>query len=266
MSSPLTVEFSSKVADALDEGMIPWRLPVMPKNVLTNRPYGGINPILLNIAASRLKLSSPYWGTDGQWRTLGFKVCQPDIEDWSTRILLLKENKSPTARRIASHRPVREFVYNLDQTDRAYQSILPSLPEADPANAFDEVVKKAGVRIEYGYDTTCKYIGSEDRIRMPHKCMFEIGPGGISGYYDALGHELLHWSEVRMGWDGDPDVCELRADIGTGYLGALLGAKPLPPHLARHHRKHAGRWASLMRADPEMLFKVCENVTTTVTY
>lgn len=238
----------------------------MPKNVLTNRPYGGINPILLNIAASRLKLSSPYWGTDGQWRTLGFKVCQPDIEDWSTRILLLKENKSPTARRIASHRPVREFVYNLDQTDRAYQSILPSLPEADPANAFDEVVKKAGVRIEYGYDTTCKYIGSEDRIRMPHKCMFEIGPGGISGYYDALGHELLHWSEVRMGWDGDPDVCELRADIGTGYLGALLGAKPLPPHLARHHRKHAGRWASLMRADPEMLFKVCENVTTTVTY
>ena len=63
--------------------------------------------------------------------------------------------------------------------------------------------------------------------------MFEIGPGGASGYYDALGHELYHASERRVGWDAHPDVAELRAEIGSGYLLGALGIQPLPPHLAK---------------------------------
>lgn len=260
----LMIEFSNKVAEALDGGLIPWRLHAAPRNVLTNKLYGGVNPILLNIAATRLNLSSPYWGTHEQWKAVGCKVRQLDIEEWGARIILLKENKSTKARSITSHRLVRDVVYNWAQTDRALRP--PELPEPNPEEGFQAIIKNGGVKIEYAFNQDCKYYEAEDLIRMPHRSMFEYGPGGLSGFYDALGHEIFHWSESRMHWDGSADVNELRAEIGTGYLGAILGAKPLPPHLARHHRKHAGRWASLMRADPEMLFKVCENVTDTVTY
>jgi antirestriction protein ArdC len=274
-------EFSNKVADALDGGIVPWRLSCMPRNVITNRPYGLINPIIINITATRLKLLSPYWGTQAQWNAFHCKVRKSDDEaDDRATILLGKQENNPregiaiekgpggvSAYHDVGHEPsirfVTDFVYNLEQTDLAYPFPF-TPPEIDLDSAFDEIVANAGVNIEYGNEATCEYIGSEDRIRMPHKCVFEKGPGGISAYYEALGHKLMIWSERRIGSYADPDLNELRADIGTGYLVAMLGGNPLSPDPAHQDCKNVGRWASLLRSDPEMLFALCENVTYSV--
>src|SRR5207253_5069031 len=84
-------------------------------------------------------------------------------------------------------------LYNLDQTDRHYEPL--ALAYNDPDAVLDAIIKELGVKIEYGSDATCKYIGAADKIRMPHKCLFELGPAGISGYFDAKAHELMHASE-----------------------------------------------------------------------
>lgn len=234
-------EFSSKVADGLDQGMIPWRLPFMPRNVLTNRPYGGVNPILLNLAATRLKLSSPYWGTHLQWKAVGIKVRQNDMLDWAARIMLFKENKSARARRIASYRLVRDFVYNLDQTDRAITGVVPRCPQIDPATSFSQILSKVGLSVESA-------------------CQEPVE----SGYYHGLGHKLLRLTEASTGEAANPELSDLRADIGAGYLAAILGAEPSPILPAGHDGAQTSRWASQIRSRPEKVFDLCMNITVTL--
>jgi antirestriction protein ArdC len=236
---------SGRVADALDAGQIPWRFRSgLPMNVANRKFYGGVNPILLEIAAGTLGVSSPWWGTLREWQTVGSTV-QPD--SLGARI---------------PHCP--EAVHHLEQTDHNYEP--PPLALDDPAPVFDAIIRNGGVNIEYVFSAECKYIGAEDKIRMPHKWLFEIGAGGISGYWDAKAHELCHFFERRTGWAAHPDVCELRAEIGSGYLLGALGIKPLPLHLARHHRKFAPRWSRLLRQEPGLLFKVCDHVVATLDY
>jgi antirestriction protein ArdC len=158
-----------------------------------------------------------------------------------------------------------EALYNLDQTNRAY---VPSpRPKENPDSVFAGIVSGLGVKIEHGFDATCKYLGAEDKIRIPHKWMFDIGPGGPSGYYDALGHELMHASEPRLKWEGHPDIGELRAEIGgSGFLCSLLGVPPLPLRLRRHHDVHVLKWIRLMKGDPQLLVRVCDAATDGVAF
>lgn len=249
---------SGKIAAALEAGSIPWRFPCLPRNALTGRPFGALNSILLNIAAARFKMTLPHWASLAQWQLQGVKVHQPqDVVDWGTRILMNKATGVP--------RLVREVVYNLEQTDQARR--LPGVPKQCPDKAFEAIVKNAGIRIEYNAGTDCRWIGGKnERLKLPFRLFFEAGPGGVSGWYDALGHEILHWSESRMGWEAHYDVSELRAEIGTGLLGAVLQAQPLARHLAQHHDSYVGKWLKLIYADPGLLFTVCENVTATVAW
>jgi len=233
----------ARVADALQQGAIPWRLPVYPRNALSGKPYGGSVPILLNIAAGALGCEDcPWWGSLSDWSAL------------KTRVPFGIGVRVPGC---------ADPIHNWRFTDKAHEP--PPLLIEDPTQVFEAIVKNAAIRIEHVCDSTCKYVGAGDFIVMPHRFMFEIG-SGISGWHDALGHEIFHWSERRTGWDSNDDVAELRAEIGTGYLGALVGATPLPLRLARHHRTFAPRWIRMMKADPHMLPSVCQNVTATVAY
>lgn len=235
---------SSRVADALARDEIPWRFPAgIARNLRTGMPYCGVRPMLLNIVAGAFDWTSPWFGTLKDHTAVGNTV-KPEL---GVRI-----PGSPDA------------VYNLDQTNRAYEP--PSMPIEDPAKVFDAIVNRLGVKVEHGIDSTCKYFGADDRIRIPHRWMFEIGPGGMSGYYDALGHELMHATEARLRWDGHPDVAELRAEIGSGNLCGLLGVKPLALQLRRHHDAHLSRWLRLMRADPKLLLAVTKSATEAVSF
>jgi antirestriction protein ArdC len=234
---------SIRVAEALERGEIPWRLPAFPHNVCSGKPYGGVSPILLNIAAGALGCSSPWWGTRAEWAAVGNKV-PFGLGAWLPGY--------------------KQALYNLESTDRAYEP--PPLPEENTAQVFEAIVRGVGVRVHYVYNATCKYAWAGDTIVMPHPWMFAIGPGGPDGYWDALGHELFHATERRTAWDAHPDVNELRAEIGTGYLGALAGARPLPLRIARHHRRFAPRWARLLRREPRLLLRVCDHVVATLDY
>jgi antirestriction protein ArdC len=218
-------------------------MPAYPRNILSGKPYGGVVPILLQIAADALGCSSPWWGTIAEWTSVGSKV------------------RFGIGVRVPG---VNVPLHNWEFTDRACQP--PPLPVEDPNKIFDAIIKGLGVKIEHGFDATCKYCGAEDKIRIPHKWMFEIGPGGSPGYWDSLAHEATHASEPRLKWDGHPDVAELRAEIGAGYLCGLLGVSPLPLHLRRHHDAHVARWISLLKDDSTLLLRVCDSASEAIAY
>lgn len=239
-------EISKVVADALDDGQIPWRIYHLPRYVGTGKVFGGVNPILLQIAASRLGCTSPFWASAADWHSLGCKLLHPQR----------------AAHVFRTDPPAQEAVFNSDQTDRAFTP--PALAYDAPADVLDRIIGRAGVKVHYRFQPSCVYNADADCIRMPHKIMFVLGPGGETGFFDALGHELYHWSEARMGWQAPDEVSELRAEIGSGYLLGALGIPPLPLHLARHHRRFAPAWSILLRCIPALLFRVVNDVIVTL--
>lgn len=239
-------EFSNVIADALDDGQIPWRIHHLPRDVQRDTVYAGINPLLLQVTARRWGYSSPFWTTAAGWHSLGCKALNPQRAAYVVR----------------AEPPAQEAVFNFEQTDRSFTP--PALTYADPAEVLDNIIDRAGVKVYYHCQPSCVYSAADDCIRMPHKFMFALGPGGETGFYDALAHELYHWTETRVGWQASYEVSELRAEIGSGYLLGTLGVRPLPLHLARHHRRFAPAWSSLLRFRPSLLFRVVNDVVATL--
>jgi antirestriction protein ArdC len=236
-------EVGKIVADALDLGQIPWRFSssFLPRQIVSGRLFASVNPILLQIAAAKMNSTSPWWATKIQWELCGHTVIVGPDDGVQ---LPGKEDE----------------VYNLAQTVGEFP-LLPPKPVV-PGAAFDTIIDRAGIKIEYGVDATCQYERDKDLIRIPYPFMFICA----DCFFHALSHEIAHWSESRMDFDRSTAVNELRADVLSGYFCASLGIKPVAAHLRSQHDKFAGAWASGIRADPGLLFQVCNNVTATVTW
>lgn len=236
-------DVSKIVADSLLAGAIPWRLPSFPRLIVSAKLYGGTSPILLQLAANRMKLTSPFWATSSQWRFVGSEV----IVGPEDGVYLPNEDR---------------VVFNLEQTDRTYQP--PTPPPVNIKAFFKDLVDVAKIKIKAHFGPECCYNRDTDSIRIPYMFMFVYGPGKVEGYWLALAHEIFHWTESRMGWDSNDAVNELRADIGSAYLCAALQAKPTQVHLRVHHDRWVGAWVKAIRADPELLFRVCNDVCNTI--
>ena len=90
---------TDEIIAALESGGLPpWRRPWrvgpnagFPANVVSKKPYRGINPILLDVASARHDLASKWWGTFNQWKGLGGKVMRrpADVPEgrWGTTIV-----------------------------------------------------------------------------------------------------------------------------------------------------------------------------------
>jgi hypothetical protein len=235
------------VADALEAGQIPWRFAsaCLPRQIVSSRLFSAVNPILLQIGATRINSSSPWWATEILWELVGHTViASPD-----DGVQLPGE---------------QDAVFNLDQTIGEYPLLPPK--QVDPKPAFEALVERAKIKIEHVYDTVCEYVRDEDKIRIPCVFLFQDGPGGIEGYFFSLAHEIMHFSESRTGWAANDVVNELRAEIGSAYFCAALGITPVAAHLRRHHDKFAAAWAADLRAHPELICHVCNNATATVAW
>jgi len=95
----LRERITQQIVTALESGnVLPWRRPWsldknagFPANVVSKKPYRGINPILLDVASARHNLTSKWWATFRQWKDLGGKVMRrpADVPEgqWGTTIV-----------------------------------------------------------------------------------------------------------------------------------------------------------------------------------
>src|SRR3954453_17944812 len=78
----LREKITAQIVAALESGNVPpWRRPWrmgknsgFPVNIVSKKPYRGINPILLDLSSARHNLTSKWWATFNQWKGLGGKV------------------------------------------------------------------------------------------------------------------------------------------------------------------------------------------------
>jgi antirestriction protein ArdC len=239
---------SAEIAAALQAGLIPWRMPWHgpsrarpPYNVASRKPYTGIDLLLLQLAALRKGYRLKGWATQQEWHSL--LGCRPEADTAGTEI-------------VASAVPL----YNAEQVRREGVQKRCIRPDDRPPDwsAADRLVAASGADIRHVLGTRAEYYYPPlDYIVFPLKEQFQQGPGGLTGYYDSLFHELMHASEPRLGWKADYATNELRAELGACLLASRLGLPNLTDaRMLLNHVHFLNKWLASMNEDDSLIFRV----------
>jgi len=261
---------TTQLLEALESGVTPWRRPWasdknagQSANVVSGKPYRGVNPLLLDMAMMKHNLQSRYWGTFQQWKQLGATVKPRPVGvapgKWGTQIVFT----APVSKKSKDGDETDErfwilktyTVFNVDQTvgesvDRFRVGIdapedetnLPSYGDAD------ELIENTGADIRFGGGRA--FYSVADFIQMPYKHQFEH-----NAYYETIFHELTHWSEPRLEWDRAKHgyaMGELIAELSSVYVCSELGI-PVSDSLG-NHASYLRHWIEQMKGDSRFIF------------
>jgi len=272
----LREQITKTIIEALKSGGLPpWRRPWaadpaagFPCNVVSQKRYRGINPLLLQIAAMRHGLTSKWWGTFNQWKTLGGQVMRrPDNVPhghWGTGIIFWSKvtKVEETDDGEEDEKDIfflRSYtVFNVDQVEGSHLDHLRvghSVTNVNPIDTYEEadrVIEATKADIRYGgnrafYDLT------KDYIQVPLREQFTAAE-----YYETVLHELCHWSEApgRLNWNRAGEgyaMGELIAEMGSCFLASELGipnAETLP-----NHASYLQSWLKAMQNDHRFIFQ-----------
>jgi antirestriction protein ArdC len=276
----LREKITAQIVAALESGNVPpWRRPWRvgpnsgaPANVVSKKPYRGINPILLDVASTRHNLSSKWWATFNQWKGLGGKVMRrpADVPEgqWGTTIVFWTPVTKTERDAEGDSKTDRYFVmrsYTVFNVDQVEGDLLAHLraghadTTGDAAQVIDyqpaeEAIAATNVSIRYGGGRAF-YSPVHDSIQVPPKASFEA----LDEFYETIFHELVHSTEhpSRLDWsrkeaDNSYAMGELVAEIGSCYLARELGV-PASENLT-NHVAYLANWLKAMKDDPKFIF------------
>jgi antirestriction protein ArdC len=276
----LREKITAQIIIALESGNVPpWRRPwrVGPNagaaaNVVSKKPYRGINPILLDLASARHGLTSKWWATFNQWKGLGGKVMRrpesvPEGQ-WGTTIVFWTPVTKTEQDAEGDEKTDRYFVmrsytvFNVDQVEGGQLDHLRAGmadTDGDAALVIDyqpaeEAIAATGISIRYG-GGQAYYNPALDFIQVPPKATFTEP----IDYYETVLHELVHATEhpTRLNWsrkesDNSYAMGELVAEIGACYLARELGVPALGN--LDNHVAYLSHWLQAMKNDSRFVF------------
>jgi len=200
---------TDKIVHLLESGIVPWRQPWsatgLPRNVVSKKPYRGINLFLL----SATKYVSPFWLTMKQANELGGSVRKGEhsqiVVFWKVDQIPNADSESDSDKHEAGEKTRRRFVlryyrlFNLEQCELP-QAVLDKLPKVethqhDPIEAAERII--AGMpnppEIQYA-GSKAFYSPATDRITLPPRELF----AGAEELYATAFHELGHYADIRI--------------------------------------------------------------------
>lgn len=182
---------TDRIVKLLEAGTVPWRRPWggsshHPRNLVSDRPYRGINVFLLSAAA----YEAPYWLTFKQARARGGYVKQGEhgfpcvYWNWLQR-------EDPETGEFEKHPFLKYYtVFNVQQCERIdYPAPSSSDQPFSPLAGCDAVITgmPRAPPIRHGGDRAC-YWPVADEVYMPSRTSFDRP----ESYYATLFHELVH--------------------------------------------------------------------------
>jgi antirestriction protein ArdC len=259
MSKSIYEAVTASIIEQLEKGCAPWVKPWVTdnsadKNIISQKPYQGINRLILGMSSMAKGYSSPVWASYKQWESLGANVRKGEK---GTQIVFYspveKENAQGEKESYAILKAY--WVFNASQVD-GIEIQAPSVTDK-PFNAIDQAetrIVKTGAIISHGGDSAF-YMPSQDRIQLPNKSAFL----SESNYYATAFHELVHWSGHETRCDrqlknryGDPKYAfeELVAEMGAAFLCGDYGIQGELRHAA-----YIESWLKACRDDSKAIFK-----------
>ena len=235
---------TEKIITLLEQGVVPWRRPWtgggLPRNVISKKPYRGINHFLLSAS----KYVQPYWLTIRQANELGGHVRKGEE---STIIVFWKvedrrgEEQEESATELdeqCRRRFVLRYyrVWNVEQCELP-ENALEKLPriethQHDPIEAVERIVASMPnlPAIEHA-GSKAFYSSVTDRVTMPPRDLFI----SAEEYGATLLHELTHSTghDTRLNRESITEAAafgsavyskeELIAEMGGAHLCAEAG-------------------------------------------
>ena len=263
-------EVTERIVSLLKGGVVPWHKPWSvpggePQNLISRRPYRGINPFLLNLAP----YASPFWLTFRQARKLGVRVRRSEkaTRIWFWKLLDPPEEPGTQAEEFSSSGrrriPIlrRYSLFNVEQCE-GLGDLVPQLP-ADERTPFERLKAAEAIitgmpsrpSIEHG-GRGASYSPLTDCVRMPGRHRFKSG----FAYYSTLYHELTHSTGhasrldrkgVRATRFGSAIYGreELVAEMGAAFLSAEAGIEHATIEASA---SYLAGWIEKLNGDPRL--------------
>ena len=263
---------TEKIINLLESGVVPWRRPWtstgLPRNLITRKPYRGINYFLLSAS----KYVSPFWLTMRQANALGGSIRKGEestiVTFWKIDDAKQEETEDLDAEpkdEKSRRRFVLRFyrVWNLEQCDLP-QAVLDKLPKIethqhDPIEAVERIIAdmpnppeivRAGSKAYYSPIT--------DRITLPPRELFESAAEDAATTLHELSHSTGH--EKRLGREGITEVApfgsavysreELVAELSAAFLCAEAGISNAVIH---NQAAYVAGWLKKLRDDRRLI-------------
>lgn len=263
---------TDKIINLLEQGAVPWRRPWtgggLPRNVMSKKPYRGINHFLLSAS----KYVQPYWLTMRQANELGGHIRKGEestiVVFW--KVDDLNENAEDTDHEQPEQKTRRRFllrcyrVWNLEQCEFP-QAVLDKLPriethEHDPIEAAERIIAKMPNPPQIQYAGSKAFYNSiTDRITLPPRELFV----SAEEFYATSLHETIHstGSQKRLARKSILEAApfgsqtysaeELVAEMGAAYLCAEAG---ISNAVVENQAAYVAGWLMRLRDDRKLLF------------
>ena len=273
--TPCIIRFAhQRIKIALQTGRIPWKVPVsydpncgLPCNVRTKSRYRGVNTILLCDTLRTKNLRSKWWGTRGDWHSVGccvngdqepivIAMCHDDVGSQFAPALVYNAAQIEGAEHFRASLDKLDALVVNDEAD--FGSIGRLLEYHAPDIRFDVGDENQSADWN-GYVPPDPWLDHPnhkmgDYILMQSEQYFH----SRADYYSILLHEMMHWAEVRTGWIDRMPAREFVAEAGMCILGLELG---VPRTLCEfNHRKWLPYWTILCHEDEKFFFSMMAQV------
>ena len=263
MSIHIYDSVTNSIIEQLEKGAIPWIKPwkadsSADKNFLTQKPYQGVNRLILGMASMINSYQSPAWASYKQWESKGYHVKKgmkgTQICYYEPKQSIKTDDQGEQS--IESYAILKTYtVFNAEQTDiEIIPTEKPDLSGFNPMPECETFLLNSGAIITHGGDSAF-YAREADKINLPNKSAFN----SEANYYATAFHELIHWTGAPHRLDrtkgkrfGDKNYAfeELIAEMGAAFLCF--------DHKIEGDLRHAGyieSWLKALRDDNKAIFK-----------
>jgi antirestriction protein ArdC len=278
----LIQQVTNDLITAIEAGTDSWQMPwhaiattTQPRSI-DDRPYRGLNTVILAFTAAEHGWTSGVFGTYRSWQRHGAQVRRGER---ATHVLLWKPTQpapnsdSPNdnatrgdsdaelntrrgliARTFAVFAAEQVDGTSLTQPDTDHAEQRDSASRIETADNYFATI---GADVRIGGNRAC-YIPADDRILIPHLSQFDQ----VAHFYSTLAHEHIHRTghPSRMirdltGRFGDDAyaVEELIAELGAAFWCAQSN---LSPATRVDHAAYLAHWTRVLRQHPRVLVAV----------
>jgi antirestriction protein ArdC len=257
---------TSSILAAIEAGAkdfkMPWRTlgpgVSRPANVVTGRPYRGVNVVALWAASQALEAPTGAWGTFRQWQALGASVRKGEH---GTTVVLWKDLPTQSNEGAEPSEDRRRFlargfcVFNQSQTEGYVAPVVPTLSEEARIARAEAFWTQLAIKTVYGGQEAF-YAPSRDQVHLPPFSVF-LEP---SGAYSVQFHEGVHATGAPHRCDRDLKgrfggeayaMEELVAELGAAMILADLEISDVP---RPDHSAYIASWLKVLKSDASAIF------------
>ena len=277
------LDITNRIIKALEKGTAPWQKTWsnnLPVNAITNNCYRGVNSIFLSIKGEEISEDrDPRWATKKQAESKGWSI-KDGAEPTKIFVLILPKKITVYSELLGKDVIVGDKKYAIRKTFDVYhasqiQGISPFVsPKRKPVMSnreLDEIIFRSSARIFEG-GTEASYSPSIDLIRVPRRNFFD----DTESYYSTLLHELAHWTghssrlDRFLSWSFDKSSEayareELVAEIASMLITLETGIRQTQEHF-NNHVAYIDSWISLLKSDPNAIFKATQEANKAVNF